>query len=124
MKNFILILVFLGYTIGETIALLRFRKIIYKLAESQGIDLEKEMEKVLGEKSLKTNSIEDLKIEKIQDVLYLYYQNDEFVCQGASLDELAQLAKKYKNIEFATVVLDKEVYMFMDGKAEKYKDEN
>lgn len=120
----VIILVFLGYTIGETIALIRFRRLLMKIAQTQGIDLEKEMEKVLLDPESEKADVEDLKVEAIQNTLYLYYKNDEFVCQGSSLDELAQLAKKYKNIEWATVVHDKEVYMFMDGKVEKYKDEN
>jgi hypothetical protein len=121
----VIVLVFLGYTIGETIALIRFRKLLIKIAQTQGIDLEKEMEKaLLDPESEDKADVEDLKVEAIQNTLYLYYQNDEFVCQGSSLDELAELAKKYKNIEWATVVHDKEVYMFMDGKVEKFKDEN
>ena len=49
-------------------------------------------------------------------MMYLYeYEANTFVCQGKTLDELASLAQKYKNIKYAIVLHDEEMLMFVDG---------
>jgi hypothetical protein len=56
-------------------------------------------------------------VEKSNNILYLYNREDEtFVCQGSSLEELAVLAKEYKNIKYAAVLHDDDVVAFVDGK--------
>ena len=61
-------------------------------------------------------TVMQLFVEKANNTLYLYDKNDNtFVCQGSSLEELATLAKKYKNIDYAAVMIDKEIYAFVDG---------
>lgn len=56
-------------------------------------------------------------IEKHNDVLYLYDKNsNDFICQGLSLDELADKALKYKNVEYAMVENNQKVILFERGK--------
>ena len=48
--------------------------------------------------------------------MYLYgYEDNTFICQGNSLDELASLAQKYNNIKYAVVLHDDNMLMFVDG---------
>jgi hypothetical protein len=57
-----------------------------------------------------------LTVEKANNILYLYEKNtDNFICQGSTLEELATLAQKYKNIKYACVLNGDEVYAFVDG---------
>jgi hypothetical protein len=56
-----------------------------------------------------------LVIEKIKDTLYLYDHEDDFVCQALTVEDLAKLAKQYKNIEYAAVIFGDDMYMFVDG---------
>lgn len=56
-----------------------------------------------------------LVIEKIKDTLYLYDHEDDFVCQALTIEELATLAKQYKNIKYAAVLFGEQTYMFVDG---------
>lgn len=67
------------------------------------------------EREEETDSVFKLKTEKINDTLFLYDNTDNFLCQGATLDELAKLAIQYKNIKYAAVMHDKRIYMFIDG---------
>ena len=68
--------------------------------------------------------IHTLIIEKIKDTLYLYDQQDEFVCQAMTLNELAVLAKQYKNITYAAVLYEESAYFFIDGVVERAKNES
>jgi hypothetical protein len=56
-----------------------------------------------------------LVIEKIKDTLYLYDHEDDFVCQALTVEDLAKLAKQYKNIDYAAVIFGDEMYMFVNG---------
>ena len=56
--------------------------------------------------------------EKIQDMLYLYEEDKKtFICQAKTIEELATLALKYKNIKYASVMIEEEVYAFVNGTA-------
>jgi hypothetical protein len=101
---------FVGYMIGEFVTVNRVR-IIFNELRKKGIKLEDLIEE---EKPL---SVYQLQIEKVKDTFYLYeIGKNEFICQATSLDELAKLALKYKNIHRAKVLHDKTVYSFIDGK--------
>lgn len=116
----IITLVGIGYWIGSMHASYKFFKIMKKVAQEQGIDLDKEVEK-LHQKVENTNEVHKLATEKHGDMLYLFNrESDDFICQGKSLDELASLAQKYKNIKLATVVHDDKVFMFVDGNSKEY----
>ena len=106
----ILIFVFcIGFYVGETTFAWRIRHLIFKEAKERGIDIEASIDEV------KPN-IAKLIIEKSNDELYLYdYEKKTFVCQGKTLDELASLAQKYKNIKYAVVAHGDDMLMFVDG---------
>ena len=127
MDTFLFIVVFsVGILVGELITLYKVRKIINKIASDNGINLQRQIEKMYanGENDIILEpKIASLKIEKIEDILYLYHRDsDNFVCQGDTLEELATIAKQYKNIKMATVIHDEQVFVFNDGEVRKYND--
>jgi hypothetical protein len=109
----ILLVVFgVGFFVGETTFAWRIRHIIYKEAKLQGISIDGDIE---DPEDTKPN-IAKLFIEKANDILYLYdYEANTFVCQAKTVDELASLAQKYKNIKYAVVAHDDDMLMFIDG---------
>ena len=111
----ILCLVFwLGYQIGYASLSYKLRHLLYKEAKKQGIVIPYQ-DKLLEEEQLPTVPL--LMVEKSNNILYLYNREDEtFVCQGSSLEELAVLAKEYKNIKYAAVLHDDDAVAFVDGK--------
>ena len=106
----ILLVVFgVGFFVGETTFAWRIRHIIYKEAKAQGIVIDSELE------DTKPN-ITKLFIEKANDILYLYdYEENTFLCQAKTIDELASLAQKYKNIKYAVVAQGDDMFTFIDG---------
>jgi len=61
--------------------------------------------------------IEKLFIEQSNNVLYLYdYEANTFICQGNTIDELASLSHKYKNIKYAIVQHGDNMLSFVNGK--------
>jgi hypothetical protein len=109
----ILCLVFwLGYQTGFAILSHRLRHLLYKEAKKQGIVIPYQ-DNLLEEEP----TVSQLMVEKSNNILYLYNREDEtFVCQGSSLEELAVLAKEYKNIKYAAVLHEDDVVAFVDGK--------
>ena len=105
----ILLIVFcVGFYVGESVFAYRIRHLIYKEAKSQGILID------LDEESNPT--IDKLFVESSNDMMYLYeYEKNTFICQGKTLGELARLAQKYKNIQYAIVEHNKEMLVFVDG---------
>ena len=95
----------------------RLRHLVYK--EAKRVGLLKEIEIELED----TPIVEQLYVEKSNDMLYLYNREDtSFLCQAKSLDDLAILAKKYNNIKYAAVMLGEEIYAFVDGKVKTEKE--
>lgn len=100
----------LGYQVGINVTAYRLRYLVYGEAKRRG--LIKEIDLELEEEP----TVMQLFVEKANNMLYLYDKDDNtFVCQGSTLEELATLAKKYKNIKYAAVMIDEEVYAFVDG---------
>jgi len=108
----------IGYEVGIAITAYRLRHLVYK--EARRIGLVKEIDTDLEEE---TTIVEQLYIEKTNDVLYLYNREDKtFLCQAKSLDDLAILAKKYNNVKYAAVMIGEEIYAFIDGKVKSEKE--
>jgi len=105
----ILLVVFvIGFYVGESVFAYRIRHLIYKEAKLQGILID------LNEGAKPT--IDKLFVECANDMMYLYeYEANTFICQGKTLGELARLAQKYKNIQYAIVEHNKEMLVFVDG---------
>ena len=107
----------LGYQVGMSVTAYRLRDLVYKEAKRRGLlkQADQELEEEL--------TVVQLFVEKANNTLYLYDKDDNtFVCQGSTLEELATLAKKYKNIKYAAVMIDKEIYAFVDGTVKSEKE--
>lgn len=107
---------YLGYHLGQMVLSWQLRDIIVKEARKEGLHIDDEYN-IVESKNEKPR-VSQLFIERVNDVLYLYdREKNSFVCQARSLDELATLAKEYKNIKYAAVLdqaTDK-VFAFVDG---------
>lgn len=100
----------IGYQVGISVTAYRLRDLVYREAKRRG--LLKEVDTELEE----TPGVAQLMVEKSNNVLYLYNRDDNtFLCQGSTLEEIASLAKKYNNIKYAAVMIDQEIYAFVDG---------
>jgi hypothetical protein len=109
----------LGYNLGQMVLSWQLRDIIRNEARKEGLKVDDEYN-VIEDKKPK---VAQLIIEKVNNILYLYERDtDDFVCQGSTLEELATLAQKYKNIKYAAVMIDEEIYAFVDGKVKTEKE--
>jgi hypothetical protein len=117
--DFIIFIVglFLGYHLGQMVLSWRLRDIILKEARREGLNIDDEYN-VVEQKDDKPN-VAQLFIERANDIMYLYDRKaNTFICQATSMDELAKLAKEYKNIKYAAVLdqSTEDVFAFVDGK--------
>ena len=120
METILLICIFvIGYILGQIRAMIKIGNIIRRAAESAGIDLEKELERKKMEST--DNPVKRLEIEQINETMYLYErETHDFICQGNTIEDLAKLAKEYKNIALATVIHENKVFMFTNGVSREY----
>lgn len=103
----------LGYQVGVHLTVWSLRDILIDAAKKEGFKIDKDNNLIEPEDE-KLN-IYKLVIEKVKDTLYLYDHEDEFVCQASTVEELAALAKQYKNIKYAAVLYGDDAYVFVDG---------
>lgn len=106
---------YIGYHAGYSVLAWRIKDILIKEAKSEGIDVS------IFEEAKPTNTVSQLFIERANNVLYLYEKDvDTFICQATTVEELAKLAKEYKQIKYATVMDEhtNDVFAFVDGKVE------
>jgi len=96
----------LGYMVGELVFIFRLRKLFHKIGLSdQIIELEKT-----------TPKVSKLFIEQEKETYYLYdFEANKFLCQGSSIEELASLAQKYNNIDYAAVLYGDQMLTFVNG---------
>jgi hypothetical protein len=99
----------IGYLVGEFYCLFRMRHIIIDVAAKEGIYLDESDSKV------KAIEVHRLRIQTIDDILYLYNDTEDFICQAKTLEELATLSQQYKNIKYAAVIHDNKVFTFING---------
>ena len=58
-----------------------------------------------------------LETEEVDNTILLYdRETNDFICQGNSLEQLAQLSREYKKIEYATVKHGDYFVAFIEGK--------
>ena len=58
-----------------------------------------------------------LETELVDNIILLYdRETKDFICQGKSLEQLAQLSREYKKIEYATVKHGDYFVAFIEGK--------
>lgn len=108
---------YVGYQIGVTVATYSFRHLIHKEAKRLGLV---DNNGNITDKEDTDPVVSQLIVVKINSTLYLYDKNNSFICQGKTLDELASLAKQYKNIKYAAVLHDEDTYGFVDGTVKSY----
>lgn len=101
---FYLLIFSAGFIAGEMVLAYKLKNLLEDYIELEREEEEEDVTKIFK-----------LKTEKINDVLFLYDSTDNFVCQGSTLEELAKLAIQYKNIKYAAVFHNEQMYMFIDG---------
>ena len=62
-----------------------------------------------------------LKTTSTDDSIILYDDQDVFICQGKTLAELASRCREHNNIQFASVMHDNKIVIFMDGEVKETK---
>ena len=87
----IAIVFYLGYIVGEAVAMYRLHRVMRNLAEAMGIDVDKELEKINKETAgIKVVKLANLETETHGDMIYLFdKEHNDFICQAKSVDELA-----------------------------------
>lgn len=104
----------LGYQVGQMVLSWQLRDIIVKEARKEGLRVDSEYN-IIEPEDEKPNVFQ-LFVEKSNDILYLYErEKDTFICQASTMEELASLSLKYKNIKYAAVLHGNEVVAFVNG---------
>lgn len=104
----------LGYQVGQMVLSWQLRDIIVKEARKEGLRVDSEYN-IIESEDEKPNVFQ-LFVEKSNDILYLYErEKDTFICQASTMEELASLSLKYKNIKYAAVLHGNEVVAFVNG---------
>jgi hypothetical protein len=106
---------YIGYHVGYSVLVWRIKDILIKEAKSEGLDVS------MFEEQKPTNTVSQLFVERANNMLYLYDKEaNSFICQASTLEDLARLAKEYKNIKYAAVMDEQAdvVVAFVDGKVE------
>ena len=78
----IAIVFYLGYIVGEAVAMYRLHRVMRKVAESMGIDVEQELEKMKEEiPNVKVIKLMNLETETHGDMIYLFdKEHNDFIC--------------------------------------------
>ena len=106
----------LGFEAGMYVFAWKVRDLLIREAKREGI-IDENLNIIDNDEP----SVHKLVLEKTNNMLYLYdHEASSFVCQATSIEELAKLAKQYKNIKYAAVmdVEGDSIYTFVDGKVE------
>ena len=98
----IILILALGWVMGEFYTMYKLRKNIRSYI-------------IIQEETRPT--VFKLETELIDDIIFLYDRDtNDFICQGNSLEQLAQLSREYKKIEYATVKHGDYFVAFIEGK--------
>lgn len=101
-----------GIIAGQHIMAWKLRYILLDAARRDGFKVTDDFQM----EDPNTIKVAKLYVEKSNDTLYLYnYDNEEFVCQANTIEELANLALQYKNIKHAAVIDGENAFVFIDG---------
>lgn len=98
----IILILALGWTMGEFYTIYKMRKSLRSI--------------IIVEETTKPN-VYKLETELVDDIILLYdRETKDFICQGNSLEQLAQLSREYKKIDYATVKHGDYFVVFFEGK--------
>ena len=98
----IILILALGWVMGEFYTMYKLRKNLrtYLIIEEQT-----------------RPNVFKLETAEVDNTILLYDRDtNDFICQGNSLEQLAQLSREYKKIEYATVKHGDYVVAFIEGK--------
>jgi len=98
----IILLLALGWVMGEFYTMYKLRKNIRTYL-------------IIEENTRPT--VFKLETELVGDIILLYDRDtNDFICQGNSLQQLAELSREYKKIEYATVKHGDYIVAFIEGR--------
>jgi len=98
----IILLLALGWVMGEFYTMYKLRKNIHAYL-------------IIEEQTRPT--VFKLETESVGDTILLYDRDTKsFICQGNSLQQLAELCRQYNKIEYATVKHGEDFFAFFEGK--------
>ena len=106
-----------GFFLGKAHTYFQIAKILRNTLEEVGLSIEE----LKGEQEEPESNVSKLEVEAHGDMLYLYdRENHTFICQANTVQELATLAKEYKQVLYAVVKHGDKVFTFSDGKSTEY----
>jgi hypothetical protein len=98
----IILLFALGWVVGEFYTVYKLRRNLRSF--------------IIIEEASKPN-VYKLETELVDGTILLYdRETNDFICQGNTLEQLAQLSREYKKIEYATVKHGDYFVAFIEGK--------
>jgi hypothetical protein len=106
---------FLGYWVAGQVFRWHLKRAIRKIAKEHNIDLT-ELEE---QETVKKVIIPVLTTVPVDKSILLYDQKNNFLCQGQSLDEVAENLLKYKNIKVAIILHNNDKFWFVEGKVKE-----
>ena len=99
----IILVLALGWVMGEFFTVYKLRRNLRSI--------------IIIEEEVSKPNVYKLETELVDDIILLYdRETHDFICQGNSLEQLAQLSREYKKIEYATVKHGDYVVAFIEGK--------
>ena len=107
---------YVGYNLGQIVLSWQLRDIIVREARKDGIKVDSDYNIIESDEDGKPNVFQ-LFVESVNNILYLYERdNNVFICQAKSMEELAELSLKNNNIKYAAVLHGEQVVAFVNGK--------
>jgi len=103
----------IGYYVATFTFARHIKKVIKKIADEHGIDLNE------ADNIPTANKVPVLITEMVDNNFLLYDQKNNFLCQGNTLDEVAENLLKYKNIKLAMILHENNKFWFVEGKIKK-----
>jgi hypothetical protein len=99
----IILILALGWVMSEFYTMYKLRKNLHSFL-------------IIEEEVVRPNVFK-LETEEVDNTILLYdRETNDFICQGNSLEQLAQLSREYKKIEYASVKHGDYFVAFIEGK--------
>jgi len=99
----IILILALGWVMGEFYTIYKLRKNLRSV--------------IIIQEEVPRPNVFKLETEEVDNTILLYDRDtNDFICQGTSLEQLAQLSREYKKIEYATVKHGDYFVAFIEGK--------
>ena len=107
-----------GYQLGVHLTVWTLRDFLREAAHKEGINIDEDFN-IINNKTPEKINVSKLVVESQNGVMYLYNHTDSrFVCQGTTINELAERANKQQNIKYASVLHNDKIVAFIDGKVQ------